>query len=56
MQEVITFIIVASAVLIVLFKTIKMMRKKPSECEEESPTCRGCQIKESCQMTSTKYQ
>lgn len=56
MQEALTYIIVVTAVLYVLIKTMKMVRKKPSECHEESPTCRGCQLKESCKMMSAKCQ
>ena len=55
-QVVITFVIVGAAVLFVLYRTFNLVRKKPEECEEKSPACRGCQLKESCQMTSPKYQ
>jgi len=54
-QEVITYIIVAGALFYVTHKTVSMVRKKPAECKEESPGCRGCQLKESCQMTNPSF-
>jgi hypothetical protein len=55
-QELITYAIVAGALLYVGVKFVKMVRKKPAACEEESPGCRGCQLKESCKMTNASYQ
>ena len=54
-QEIGTYIIVAGALLYVGIKLVKMVRKKPAACEEESPGCRGCQLKESCQLTNSSY-
>ena len=55
-QEIFTYLIIAGALLYVGIKLVKMVRKKPAACEEESPGCRGCQLKESCQMTNSTYQ
>jgi hypothetical protein len=55
-QEISTYLIVAGALLYVGIKLFKIVRKKPAACEEESPGCRGCQLKESCQMTNSSYQ
>lgn len=56
MQEITTYIIVAGALLYVASKLLKMVRKKPVACKEVSPGCRGCQLKESCQMTNSSCQ
>lgn len=54
-QEVITYILVGGAVFYVGNNVVKMFKKKPAACKEESPGCRGCQLKESCQMTNSSY-
>ena len=54
-QEISTYIIVGGAFIYVGVKVMEMFRKKPSVCKEESPSCRGCQLKESCQMTNSRY-
>jgi len=54
-QEVITYLIIAGALFYVTHKTVSMVRKKPAECKEESPGCKGCQLKESCQMTNPSF-
>jgi len=54
-QEIGTYIIISAAVFYVGRKALLMIRPKPEACEEESPGCRGCQLKESCQMTNSTY-
>ncbi len=55
-QEVTTYTIVGGALLYISIKVVKMVRKKSAACEEESPGCRGCQLKEGCKITNAGYQ